>query len=92
MPGIGLQLLPARVMSTDEDNRTLVVKFDGTGRTVNQVRVINDYGSYSFPKESDRILIIYDGIYSYCIGKLEYGYKEKIEGREKTDSEKKSKN
>lgn len=75
-----LQVFPAEVTATDPENRVISVKFLGLAEIGNNVIVLNDSGNYSFPRVGERGLVLDAYPYYYYLGKIEYRYKEQIEG------------
>jgi len=71
----------AVVRGTDPENRLIDVQFSNMERTANQVIVLNDFGSFNFPKQGDLVLILQVGEREYCLGKIENNYKNKIDGK-----------
>ena len=69
------------VVSTNPEHRTVKVQIHGTERYLEDVIVITDSGSFSFPSVGDFGLVIGDDVRSYFIGKIEFGYKDKIDGK-----------
>jgi hypothetical protein len=74
---------PARIIATHPEYRVVDVAWMGTETTKHNVIVVNEYGSYSFPKVGDTGLVLGNGFQYYFLGKIEYGYNVKIEGKYK---------
>lgn len=74
---------PARVVATDPDNRLLDIKLMHSDHGSKNAIPITDFGSYSFPKVGDYVLALISGADNpvYCIGKIDYGYKAKVDGK-----------
>jgi hypothetical protein len=70
----------AIVQGVDTKTRTLTVKWLTFNATQTHVVLLNDANSYSVPSVGDVGLILSMGVKHYYLGKLEYNYKEKIEG------------
>jgi hypothetical protein len=79
-PDVPLVLL-GTVVATDTKNRLIDVKYHGSQHSKQNVMVINDYGSFSFPNLDDTVLLVVNGERVYCIGKIEVAYKAQIEGK-----------
>lgn len=77
----GVYIGPAEVLSANEDDRVLSIRWLSRPSKVQNVLVVNDPTSYSLPKRGDIGLVISTGGHAYFVGKLEYGYKEKIYGK-----------
>ena len=71
-------MTPVEVVSTDPDHRLVNVKPDGTDRVIYEVKVVNDSNSFSFPRKHDRGLVFSDDTNAYYLGKLEYGFADKL--------------
>jgi hypothetical protein len=72
---------PAEVTGADPDNRTVAIKWYGLPSGVQKVLVVSDTGDFSFPKVGDIGLVIQHSAQAYYLGKIEYGYKNKIAGK-----------
>jgi hypothetical protein len=73
------------VQGVDTKTRTLAIKWVTFNAVQTNVIIINDANSYSVPSVGDVGLVLSMGVKHYYLGKLEYNYKEKIEGM-KTES------
>ena len=71
-------MCPAVVKAIDIKNRFVNVKFLGTERSANNVLVVNDYGSNSFPSIGDGVLVAVVNHKEFCIGKLPQAFNEQI--------------
>lgn len=78
-----VKLFMAEVKSTDPENRMVDVSLLGLAESYSGVIVVNDSNSYSFPKVGDRGIIIQSGQYSYYLGKIEFRFKDKLDGKVK---------
>lgn len=87
MPSIEAQgnvwVEPARVEASDIINRTIDIKLLHSDLGAQRAIPVMDFGNYSFPKAGDFVLALISGIDNpvYCIGKIDYGYKEKVDGK-----------
>lgn len=73
-------LSPGVVTAAYPEKRLVNVKWRGAEIGKQNVIVINDFGSYGFPKVGDTGLVIGNGTHYYFIGKIEYGYEAQIKG------------
>jgi hypothetical protein len=80
-PGISVFIQPAEVLATYNEDRLIDIKWVGMEGTRRGVIVATDCGNSSMPKPGDRGLVIGTGNYFYFIGKIEYDYKSKVEGK-----------
>ena len=74
---------PAEVTGIDPDTRLIQIKWYGSGGDAKNVRVVSDTGDFSMPRVGDIGLVIQDEAHSFYLGKIEYAYGKKVEGREK---------
>lgn len=72
---------PAEVTGADPDNRTVDIKWYGLPSGVQKVLVVSDTGDFSFPRVGDIGLVIQHSAQTFYLGKIEYGYKQKIDGK-----------
>jgi hypothetical protein len=70
----------AVVQGVDTKSRTLTVKWMLFPSTQTDVMLLNDSSSFSVPNVGDVGLVLSVGPKHYYLGKIEYSYKEKIEG------------
>jgi hypothetical protein len=75
-----LYVAPVEVISVNTIDRVVSVSYLNSDRNKENVIVVNDSGSYSFPKVGERGLMIDVGHRSYYLGKIEYNYRDKING------------
>ena len=71
-------MCPAVVKAVDIENRFVHVLMLGTNRSANNVLVVNDYGSNSFPAIGDGVLIAVVDHREYCLGKLPQAFGNQI--------------
>jgi len=70
----------AQVVSTDPESRRISAKYYGTDRGKDNIVVMNGFGDYSFPKVGDQVILLELNQQTYCLGKIEGGYVDKING------------
>jgi hypothetical protein len=78
--GIQVFIQPAEIISVYESDRFADIKWLGMEGTRPGVVIVNNPGNTSMPKPGDRGLVIGTGNYFYFIGKIEYGYVNKVNG------------
>ena len=83
-------LRQAKVVSSYQSNRLIDVEWIGVEGFRKDIVVTDAFGSYSFPRYGDRVLVVGDGYQFYAIGKLEKDYSGKIDGKIKDAQTKKT--
>jgi len=68
------------VVATNLEDRLLRVQVHGTERHIDDVIMVTDPGSFSFPRKYDQGLVIEDDVRSFYVGKIEFGFKDKVDG------------
>lgn len=74
-------LSPAMVIAIYTNDRTIDVRWMGHEGVRRGIVVIDGFGLYSFPEVGDTVLILGTGIDYFCIGKIEFGYRAKLDGK-----------
>jgi len=80
-PGTNVFMQPAEVLATYEEDRLIDIKWIGMEGTRRSVVVVNNPGNSSLPQPGDKGLVIGTGNYFYFIGKIEFDYRSKVEGK-----------
>jgi len=92
LPELGdIIIQPASVISTTPEHHLINVKWIGFEGKVSNVVVLNDPGNFSFPRYGDIVLVLEVRGNAYCLGKIEYDYKNKIAGMPDPTTKKKIK-
>ena len=79
--GTDIFIQPAEVLATYEEDRLIDIKWIGMEGTRRSIVVVNNPGNTSMPQPGDRGLVIGTGNHFYFIGKIEYDYRSKVEGK-----------
>ncbi|MFA5132677.1 MAG: hypothetical protein WC444_05145 [Candidatus Paceibacterota bacterium] len=74
---------PAIVLAVHPEDRLVDVKWADAEGGRKGVVMINDMGSYSMPNIGDSVLVLGTGVDYFCVGKIEYGYKAKLNGKQR---------
>jgi hypothetical protein len=69
------------VTGTDPEYRTITAEWLGIFGNVQNVKVVSDTGDFSFPRIGDIGLVVQETTQAYYLGKIEYDYKSKIDGK-----------
>lgn len=77
----GVFVQPAEVVTVNSRNRTVDVKFLGIESGAKDVVVLFGSGDYTMPKEGEYGLILVADNWEYYLGKLEYNYANKVDGK-----------
>jgi hypothetical protein len=80
-----LTLAPAKVTSTNINDRLVNVAWIGRSAGVNNVLVLGSHGNLSFPKVGDVGLVARFENWAYYLGNIEYGYAKKVAGEIKDE-------
>jgi hypothetical protein len=72
-------IAPAEITGVNVDNRTLDIAWIGHPGGVRSVKIVSDAGDFSMPKTGEVGLVIQHETQAYFLGKIEYGYKQKID-------------
>ena len=82
LPTLGDVIIQAALVRVSKpEDHMIDVEWIGMGGFVHDVSVVNDMTGYSFPAVGDKVLVISTDARSYCLGKIEYDYATKIEGK-----------
>lgn len=73
----------AQVVAVDERNRLIDVQWIGMEGGKRGIIMINDPGSYALPAVGDQGLVIAQGVNYFYLGKIDYNYAAKVDGRVK---------
>lgn len=78
---INARFFRAKIISVDGENRTVDVKVLNDETKYTKVMVLSEAGNYSMPRTGDIGLIIGDVTSMYWLGRLDFGYKKKLDDK-----------